>query len=69
MTHPPYFTLFPQLNIRLKGHHFDRIEMIEAESQAVLNTLSRITRLPGCISEIAEALQMVHMRGRRLFSG
>jgi hypothetical protein len=26
------------LKIRLKGYHFDTIEVIEAESQAVLNT-------------------------------
>jgi hypothetical protein len=28
------------LNIKLKGHHFDRIEVIEAELLAVLNTLA-----------------------------
>jgi hypothetical protein len=28
------------LKIKLKGRHFDTIEMIEAESQAVLNTLT-----------------------------
>jgi hypothetical protein len=33
--HPPYFCLFP----RLKGRHFDTIEVMEAESQAVMNTL------------------------------
>jgi hypothetical protein len=27
------------LKIKLKGRHFDTIEVIEAESQAVLNTL------------------------------
>jgi hypothetical protein len=27
------------LRIKLKDHHFDTIEVIEAESQAVLNTL------------------------------
>jgi hypothetical protein len=31
--------LFPLLNIKLKGHNFGTIDMIEAESQAVLNTL------------------------------
>jgi hypothetical protein len=31
--------VFPRLKIRLKGRHFDKIEVIEAESQAVLNTL------------------------------
>jgi hypothetical protein len=30
--HPPYFSLFPQLMIKLKGRHFDTTEVIEAES-------------------------------------
>jgi hypothetical protein len=40
--HPPptYFSLFPQLKIKLKGRHFDVTEVIEAESQAVLNTIT-----------------------------
>jgi hypothetical protein len=38
--HLIYFPLFPQLKIKLKGRQSDRIEMIEAESQAVLNTLA-----------------------------
>jgi hypothetical protein len=38
--HPPYFSLFPRLKIKLKGHQLDAIEVIEAESQAVLNTLT-----------------------------
>jgi hypothetical protein len=37
-THPP-FLLFPQLTIKLRDHHFDSIEVIEAETQAVPNTL------------------------------
>jgi hypothetical protein len=32
--------LFPRLKIKLKGRHFDTTEVIEAESQAVLNTLA-----------------------------
>jgi hypothetical protein len=28
------------LKIKLKGHHFDRIEVMKAESQAVLNTFT-----------------------------
>jgi hypothetical protein len=32
--------LVPRLKIKLKGNHFDAIEVIEAESQAVLNTLT-----------------------------
>jgi hypothetical protein len=38
--HPPYFSLIPRLKIKLKGRHFDTIEMIRAESQAVLKTLT-----------------------------
>jgi hypothetical protein len=37
--YPPYFSLFLRLKIKLKGRHFDITEVIEAESQAVLNTL------------------------------
>jgi hypothetical protein len=43
VSHPPYISLFPRLKIKLKGHHFDTIEVIEAESQAVLNTLTNTT--------------------------
>jgi hypothetical protein len=38
--HPPYYSLFPWLKIKLKGRQFDTIEMIEAELQAVLITLT-----------------------------
>jgi hypothetical protein len=37
---PPYFSLFLQLQTKLKGRHFDTTEVIEAESQAVLSTLT-----------------------------
>jgi hypothetical protein len=40
VTHPPYFSLFFRLKIKLKGHHFDTVEMIEAESQAMLYTFT-----------------------------
>jgi hypothetical protein len=36
--HPPF--LFRRLKTKLKGHHFDTIQVIEAESQAALNTLT-----------------------------
>jgi hypothetical protein len=36
--HPPTF-LFLRLKIKLKGRHFNTAEVIEAESQAVLNAL------------------------------
>jgi hypothetical protein len=38
--HPPYFPLFLRLKVELKGRHFDTVKVIEAESQAVLNTLT-----------------------------
>jgi hypothetical protein len=38
--HPPYTPLFPRLKIKLKCRHFDITEVIEAELQAVLNTLA-----------------------------
>jgi hypothetical protein len=37
---PVYFSLFPQLKIKLKGRHYYRLEMIEAESKVVLNILT-----------------------------
>jgi hypothetical protein len=45
--HPPYspdlapsnFFLFPKLKMKLKGRRFQTVEKIQAESQAVLNTL------------------------------
>jgi hypothetical protein len=39
--HPPYFSLFPQLKTKLKGRHFDTIDVIEAESQSVLYNLTK----------------------------
>jgi hypothetical protein len=36
----PYISLFPRLKIKVKGCHFDTIEVIEAELQAMLNTLT-----------------------------
>jgi hypothetical protein len=38
--HTPYFSLFPPMKIKLKGCHFDTIEVIEIESQAVQDTLT-----------------------------
>jgi hypothetical protein len=40
------------LKVKLKGHRLNTIEVIEAESQAVLNTLTehdKITALEWCI--------------------
>jgi len=48
--HPPYSPdlapsdfLFPKLNMKLKGRRFQILEEIQAESQAVLNTLREMT--------------------------
>jgi hypothetical protein len=40
VTHQLFFSLFPRLKIKLKGHHFDTTDVIEAESQALLNTVT-----------------------------
>jgi hypothetical protein len=45
--HPPYsldlapydFTLFPKLKTKLKGRHFETVNHIQTESQAVLNSI------------------------------
>jgi hypothetical protein len=39
LTWPPATFLFPRLKIKLKGRSFDTFEVIEAESEAVMNTL------------------------------
>jgi hypothetical protein len=38
--HPSYVSLLPRLKIKLKAHHLDTTKVIEAESQAVPNTLT-----------------------------
>jgi hypothetical protein len=38
VSHSPFF--FLQLKMKLKGFHFDTNEVIEAESQAMLNTFT-----------------------------
>jgi hypothetical protein len=40
VSHPPNFSLFSQLKMKLKGSHFDIIEAIEAELQTLLNVLT-----------------------------
>jgi hypothetical protein len=62
---PPYFSLFPRLKIKLKGRHFDTLEVMEAKSQAVLNTLTTFRMH----LKMAEALVTVHTRGRGLLQG
>jgi hypothetical protein len=60
--------MFPQLNIKLKGHHFDTINVIEAESQAVLNTFTE-QDFQDAFKKMVEELEMVHTCGRALLQG
>jgi hypothetical protein len=61
----PYFSLLPRLKIKLKSRHFDTIEMIKTELQAVLNTFTEHD-FQDAFKTIAEALEMVHTCGRGL---
>jgi hypothetical protein len=38
---PAGFSLFPKIEIMLKGKQFDTVEEIQAEMQMVLNTLAK----------------------------
>jgi hypothetical protein len=58
---PCKFSLFPQL----KGRHFDTVEVIKVESQAVLNTL-REYYFQDAFKKLAEALGTVHTCRRGL---
>jgi hypothetical protein len=76
ISHPPYstdlapcnFSLFHQLKINVKGRHFDIIEVTEAETQAVLNTLAEHD-FQDPFKKMAEVLGTVHARGRGLLQG
>jgi hypothetical protein len=52
--------LFPRLKIKPKGCHFDTIEVIEAESKVLLNTLIE-HYLQDAFKQMAEVLETVHM--------
>jgi hypothetical protein len=62
----PYFSLFLQSKIKLKGRHFDTTEVVEAESLAVLNILKEHNFMH---LKMAEALGSVHTRVRGYFEG
>jgi hypothetical protein len=66
--HPSYFSLFPRLKTKQKGHHFDTTEVIEAELQAVLNTLTE-QDLQDALKKMARALGTVHTCRRGLLRG
>jgi hypothetical protein len=63
--HLPYFSLFPLLKIKLKDRHIDTIEVIETESQAVMNTLTEHD-FQTHLKRMAKALGTVDTRGMRL---
>jgi hypothetical protein len=65
---PTLFPLFPRLKIKLKGQHSDSVEVIEAESQAVLNTFTEHD-FQYAFKKIMEALGTVHTRGREVLRG
>jgi hypothetical protein len=58
--HSPQFSMVSQMKIKFKGRHFDTVEVIEAESQAVLNTHTEHNFRNAF--EVAEALEAVHTR-------
>jgi hypothetical protein len=60
-----YFPPFSRAKIKLKGHNFDMNEVIESESQAVLNIFTEHD-FP---DTLVEALGTVHTRGRKLLRG
>jgi hypothetical protein len=64
LPHTTYFSPCPRLKIQLKGRHFDTIEVMGAESQAVLSTLTEHHFQDAF--KMAEALGTVHTRGRGL---
>jgi hypothetical protein len=56
------------LKIRLKGGHFDTTELIEAESQAVLNTPTEHD-FQDALKKMAEVLETVHRSESLLLGG
>jgi hypothetical protein len=65
---PILFFSFTRWKIQLKEPHFGTSEVIEAESQAVLNTLTEHD-FQDALKKMAEALGMVHMWGMGLLLG
>jgi hypothetical protein len=60
--------LFPRLKIKLKGHQFDTTDVIEAELQEVLTTLTEHD-FQDAFKNITEELGMVHTYRRVLLRG
>jgi hypothetical protein len=62
-THPIF--LFPRLKVKLKGFHFDTIEVNEAESQSLLNThrTSRMHLMNCRSAENSAYVRKGHLKG------
>jgi hypothetical protein len=56
------------LKVKLKGRHFDTIEVIEAESHLVLNTLTGHD-FQDAFKQMPETLGTLHTHGRGLLQG
>jgi hypothetical protein len=63
-----YTFLFPRLRIKLEGRHFDTIEVMEAESQAVLNTFTEHD-FQNALGNSIRGKGTVHTCGKGLFRG
>jgi hypothetical protein len=67
--HPHCFSLFPRLKIKLKGRHFDTIEVTKAESQAVCSATSQITTSRMHFEDDRSSGNGANVRGRELLPG
>jgi hypothetical protein len=66
--HPLYLSLFLRLKIKLKVRHFDTTEVVEEESQAVLNTLTEHD-LQDAFKKMVEALEQCVLADGNCFDG
>jgi len=73
--HPPYSPdlapcdfLFPKMKLKLKGHRFDTIEEIQAETQKVLDTLTE-KDFQEVFPKMEETVRPVSTCGRGLLRG
>jgi histone-lysine N-methyltransferase SETMAR len=72
--HPPYspvlapcdFSFYPKLKMKLKGQSFEAVSDIQRESQAVLDSIRKVT--PRCFWCLEKMMEPLHTFPRRLFS-
>jgi hypothetical protein len=62
---PCDFSPFPRLQIKLKRRHFDTTEVVEAESQVVLNTFAKHYFQDAFNKD--KSTETLNMRGRGIF--